>query len=29
MFGTEFKNARQLAKALGIGNTTLFKMLKK
>lgn len=29
MFGTEFKNARQLAAALGISNTTLFKMLKK
>lgn len=28
MYGTDLLNARQLAKELGIGNTTLFKMLK-
>lgn len=28
MFGTELLNARQLAEALGVGNTTLFKIIK-
>lgn len=29
MFGTELLNAHQLATALGIGDTTLFKIIKK
>lgn len=29
MYGIDLLNANQLAKELGIGNTTLFKMLKK
>lgn len=28
MYGTELLNAHQLAQALGVGNTTIFKMLK-